>query len=427
MNMRFLINLNRVAGYSIVLMGCLLASEARSQTNVPKLGTISSRFLVIVETSHPMGRRSDATLKTVGSLLYSGFNHEMKQGDSLGLWTFNQQLYAGRLPLQRWSKPLQHEIVSSTLDFLKGQKYEKQPAFASVRPALDKVIKDSESITVIIVSSGEDAMSGTPFDDKINELYKSWKVDQEKAKMPFITVLRAKRGKITGYAAVPAPWQIEMPAWPTEPVAKAAETKSQTAAQPSAVPPSLIFTGKKAKPEMTGSSETTVAKAETAPSKAAPASNTAAPTPADSAVAEPARDPSSIHPGSTPQNAVPERKVEQSTESPQRPAVPSQTVPKDAGALSPTPKPETRSPAVATTLDTTNPAPLTTAQKSTVSPRDISTAVATPANGPLWGRIVWLAGFVLLGTACVALVVLTRRPASEPISLITHSLERESK
>jgi hypothetical protein len=38
-----------------------------------------------------------------------------------------------------------------------------------------------------------------------------------------------------------------------------------------------------------------------------------------------------------------------------------------------------------------------------------------------------LAGLVLLGTACVAFVALTRRPASEPISLITHSLERESK
>jgi hypothetical protein len=426
--MRFLINLRRATGCSIVLMGCLLTSEGRSQTNVPKFGTTASRFLVIVETSHPMGRRSDATLKTVGSLLYSGFNHEIKQGDSLGIWTYNQQLYTGRMPLQRWSKPLQHEIVSGTLDFLKGQKYEKQPTFASVRPALDKVIKDSELITVILISSGEEAMTGTPFDDKINELYKSWKVDQEKAKMPFITVLRAKRGRITGYAAVPAPWQIEMPAWPAEPVAKAAEMKSQTAAQPSAVP-SLIFSGKKAKAETTDSSETALAKAETAPPNAAPSSNTAAPMPADSAVAEPARDASQIHPTSIPQNAVPERRVEPSTESPQRPAVPSQSVPKDAGALGPTPKPETTSPApaLATTSDTTNPAPGATAQKSTVSPRDISTAVATPTNGPLFSRIVWLAGLVLLGTACVAFVVLTRRPASEPISLITHSLERESK
>jgi len=359
-------------------------------------------------------------------LLHSGFNHEIKQGDSLGIWTFNQQLYTGRVPLQRWSKPLQHEIVSGTIDFLKSQKYEKQPTFASVRPALDKVIKDSELITVILISSGEEAMTGTPFDDKINELYKSWKVDQEKAKMPFITVLRAKRGKITGYAAVPAPWQIEMPAWPADPVARAAETKSQTAAQPSAVP-SLIFSGKKAKPETTGSSETALAKAETASPKAAPASNTAAPTPADSAVAEPAHDASQIYPATTPQNAVPERRVQPSTESPQRPVVPSQTVPKDATTLSPTTKAETTSPALATTSNAADPAPVTTVNKSTLSPPDISTAIAAPRNSPFFSRIILLAGLVLLGTAGVAFVVLTRRPASEPISLITHSLERESK
>jgi hypothetical protein len=423
MNMPLLMKLNRAAGYSMVLMVCLLTSEAKSQTNAPKFGTISSRFLVIVETSHLMGRRSDATLKTVGSLLYSGFNHQIKQGDSVGVWTYNQQLYTGRIPLQRWSTPLQHEIVSGTLDFLKSQKFEKQPAFASVRPALDKVIKDSEFITVIVVSSGEDAMTGTPFDDKINELYKSWKVDQEKAKMPFITVLRAKRGRITGYAAVPAPWQIEIPEWPAEPVAKAPEMKLQTMAQPSAVPP-LIFTGKKAKPaETTDSSETAVAKAESAPARVAPASNTAATTPGDSAVAEPANGASQIHPASPPKNTPPERKVEPSTESPQRPPGPAQILPKDATALSPTPNPET----IATTSNTTNPAPGATSQKSTHSPQDISTAIATPSSGLLSSKTIWLAGLALLGTACLAFVVLTRRHSSEPISLITRSFEHENK
>src|SRR5580765_6381266 len=150
----------------------------------------------MVERHHAIGHRSDATLKTITSLLYSGFSRQIKQGDTLGVWTYNQQLYAGRMPLQRWSTPLQHEIVSATLDFFKGQKYEKQPVFSSVRPALDKVIKDSEFITIVLISSGEEVMSGTPFDDKINELYKTWKVDQEKTKMPFITVLRAKRGTI---------------------------------------------------------------------------------------------------------------------------------------------------------------------------------------------------------------------------------------
>src|SRR5262245_56667807 len=138
MKKRALMNLIRAMGYCLGLVACLQASQVQGQTNTPKYGTVSSRFLLIVETSRPMTRRSAATSKTVASLLYSGFSHQIKQGDTLGVWTYNQQLYAGRMPLQRWSTPLQHEIVSDTLDFFKGQKYEKQPVFSSVRPALDK-------------------------------------------------------------------------------------------------------------------------------------------------------------------------------------------------------------------------------------------------------------------------------------------------
>jgi hypothetical protein len=418
MKKRNLMKLIRVAGYCLGLTACLLTAHARSQTNTPKYGTISSRFLLIVETSRAMGHRSDATLKTVASLLYSGFSHQIKQGDTVGVWTYNQQLYTGKMALQRWSTPLQHEIVSETLNFFKGQKYEKQPTFSSVRPALDKVIKDSEFITVVLISSGEEAITGTPFDDKINELYKSWKVDQEKTKMPFITVLRAKRGTITGYTAVPAPWQVEIPPWPSDPVAKAAEINPSASSQPSTVP-SLIVTGKKPKTaESTDSSET----AATVPPSgtAAPAPNTPTIAPVKSAVTEPA------HSAPTSEAVSPQQKVEQSTEAPHNPPVPAPTSPKDATTSVPTAKPEITPAALADSSNATNAAPVKSTQESKSSPHDISTAIGTPSS-PLSGKLIWFAGLTVLGLACVILMTLTRRPQSEPISLITRSLERESK
>jgi hypothetical protein len=418
MNKLTVMNVNRIAGCCLGLMVCLLAPQAQCQTNTPKYGIVSSRFLLVVETSRAMGRRSDATLKTVASLLYSGFSHQIKQGDTLGVWTYNQQLYTGRIPLQRWSTPLQHEIVSDTLDFFKGQKYEKQAVFTSVRPALDKVIKDSEFITVVLVSSGEEAIAGTPFDDKINELYKSWKVDQEKTKMPFITVIRAKRGTITGYTAVPAPWQVELPPWPADPVAKAAETSPPASAQPSTVAP-LIVTGKKSKPaEGVDSSEAV----------ATPPSVTAAPAPNTSATTrEPANEPAHSAP-QTPafEAGSPQQKVKQSTEAPPHPAPPTPTPQKDANASIPTAKPETAVPALVNKPNTSNPAPVETAQESKPPPQDISTAIATPTS-LLSGKIIWLGGLTVFGVTCVILMALARRPRSEPISLITRSLERESK
>jgi hypothetical protein len=422
MNKRALTNLNRGFGYYIGLIGCLLvAPPAQSQTNAPRFGTISSRFLLIVETSRPMGHRKDATVKAVTSLLYSGFSHQIKQGDTLGVWTYNQQLYTGRMPLQRWSTPMQHELVSSTLDFLKSQKYEKQPAFSSVRPALDKVIKDSEFITVIFISSGLDAMSGTPFDDKINEFYKSWKVDQEKARMPFITVLRAKRGTITGYAAVPVPWQVDMPAWPAETnAAPAVLASSSPKVQPSPVQ-ALVFTGKKPKPAETTNSSETVA---TTPESAPPASATPVPAPAaNSAVSEPSHV---LPTPPAPDSALIERKVQQS-ETPQHPPDPAPTAPSDPVASSPTAKAETPSPPLASSSNASNPAPAETAHKSTPPPQEIPTGVAVPGSSLLSNKIIWLAGLAALGITCVFFIVLARRPRSEHISLITRSLEREGK
>jgi hypothetical protein len=423
MNKRAIMNLNRIAGCGLALMACLLATQGQSQSNTPKYGTISSRFLLIVETSRAMGHRSDATLKTVTSLLYSGFSHQIKQGDTVGVWTYNQQLYTGRIPLQRWSTPLQHEIVSDTLDFFKGQKYEKQPVFSSVRPALDKVIKDSEFITVILISSGQDPMTGTPFDDKINELYKDWKVDQEKTKMPFITVIRAKRGTITGYTAVPAPWQVEIPPWPADAVAKVTETNSPASSQPSSssVAP-LIVTGKKPKPaETTDSSE---AAATTPSTTTAPAPITTSTT-RESAIG-PARSAPTIQVAPGSKAASPQQKVERAPEAPQHPAPPAPTPPKDATASIPTTKPETAEPALVNKSNTSNAAPVETAQESKPPPQDISTAIATPSS-LLSGKLIWLGGLAMLGTTCLILMTLTRRPRSEPISLITRSLERESK
>lgn len=429
MNKLALNNLNRVATYCIGLMAfLLLASQSFCQTNSAKFGKISSRFLLIVETSRPMGHRSDATLKAVTSLLYSGFNHQIKQGDTLGVWTYNQQLYTGRAPLQHWSTPLQREIVSGTLDFFKNQKYEKQPAFSSVRPALDKVIKDSEFITVVLISSGEDAMTGTPFDDKINQFYKSWKVDQEKARMPFITVLRAKRGTITGYTAIPVPWQVEIPSWPAEsPVANSVgNTQAPPKIQPSSVPP-LIVTGGKPK-----SAATQIA------AEPIPSTSDLAPTarPLNAVTTAPVERPqlttsqSDTHSPVTrltasPPPAVPEAKVEKS-EPPAHATTTPAALEKPAASSTPITKAEAASSAK---IDSTNISTASTRVESSersapVSP-DLSSALAAPAAGSVANRMIWIAAVGVIGIACAVFISFARRPRPQHISLITRSLERE--
>src|ERR1051325_3072999 len=199
----------------VLCAGTFLALPALSQTNISR--PAPRRYLFIVETSRSMGHRSDGTIKTVANLLFSGMYGQIRQGDTIGVWTYNKELYTGRLPLQRWSTLEQRDVCSAILNFIKSQKYDSQPAFSSVRPPLENVIKDSEFITVVLVSSGEEKMLGTPFDDQMNQLYDNWREEQQKSRMPFVTVLRAKRGTIIGYSVTPSPWQVEFPAWPAEP------------------------------------------------------------------------------------------------------------------------------------------------------------------------------------------------------------------
>src|SRR5579885_2771686 len=73
---------------------------ALAQTNDPAPAYAPNRFLLIVETSHPMQRRVQPLLQTIRELLGSNLAGQGRRGDTLGVWTFNEELYTGLLPLQ---------------------------------------------------------------------------------------------------------------------------------------------------------------------------------------------------------------------------------------------------------------------------------------------------------------------------------------
>src|SRR5690349_15803827 len=85
----------------------LLALPVWSQTN--SLRVAPGRYLLVVETSRSMNHRSEGTIKTLANILFSGMVGQIQQGDTIGVWTYNKDLYTGRLPLQRWSKLEQRE------------------------------------------------------------------------------------------------------------------------------------------------------------------------------------------------------------------------------------------------------------------------------------------------------------------------------
>ena len=186
-----------------------------AQTNAAR--DLSSRYLFIVDKSAAMSRYAPATQKAVEHLLQSSLGAQLRAGDTVGVWTFDEELHAGRFPLQQWSPEQSANVASNVLAFLRSQTFQKKSRYEVVAPALGQVVRDSYKLTVLLVTDGDEKLSGTPFDHQIQNAFAQSFKAQQKARQPFITVLRASRGQFRNAAVNLAPWPVEFPAFPPEP------------------------------------------------------------------------------------------------------------------------------------------------------------------------------------------------------------------
>jgi hypothetical protein len=458
-----------------------------AQPKGAKAAPPTDRCLLIVETSKSMQRRSDGVLGAVRGLLMSGLNGQFREGGTLGVWTYNEDLYAGRFPLQTWSFAAQKDITQRTLAFLKSQKYQKEANFHKVAPLLSSVIKDSELITVILISTGDHEVRGTGFDDRINTAYRRWSSQQQEARMPFVTVLRARRGQIAGCTVNTPPWPVEMPRLPEETnqaaVVQAKLTEALRKPQTSSVPP-LIVSGKKlqaeqaskpkpepaapkptAPPTVAALAATNEAVAVMPPDKAspppeppkaepAPALSTQPvpetsqkPVPEQAAVSAPKTSdvkgpetkmveapPAKLEVGSP--LPAPKPKPESATvEQPKAPPVPEvkgQPAPIPPLTNAAAPAPVTVAPAAAPVVVAAEP---TNAGAASLAPPRASrpapppqSGTATPTGSLLPKRTIWIGAALLAVVLFGVGVLLLRRARTAPQgSLITRSLEREKE
>jgi len=106
----------------LALFGPMAAAPAlRAQ---PAARKVDNRFLLIFDTSAEMKRRLPSVQKTLGDILATGATGQLRTNDTVGVWTFDQELQAGQFPLQRW-RPDSGAMMASNIN-----------AFVGSRPAL---------------------------------------------------------------------------------------------------------------------------------------------------------------------------------------------------------------------------------------------------------------------------------------------------
>src|SRR5690349_17250306 len=102
----------------IAALSGMVGSELRpalgAETNAAPL---ANRYLFILETSRSMASRSDGTLKALQKLLGPAMNGQLHRGDTLAIWTYNEQLHAGRFPLQYWAPEIHRAVFGRALSF----------------------------------------------------------------------------------------------------------------------------------------------------------------------------------------------------------------------------------------------------------------------------------------------------------------------
>lgn len=394
---------------------------------------VSHRHLFIVETSRTMQRREAGVQEVLKELLRSGMQGQLKTGDTIGLWTFAEELYAGEFPLQHWKSEDSGKITGSILGFL-GSKTNDGPAkLELIVSPLQQLVQQSEFLTVILITSGEQYLNGTPFDEQVNTTFRLWESRQQRSQMPITTIFRTVRSKTVGLTVTPAPWPVELPPLPPELLSRPAAPKQPVTASPKTSPPpsapkqtgpALVFSGSNPEPAaspqalvFSGSDPNPVSQTPTR-SAVSPVSKPAEPTPSLSQAASEA--------AALPANATVTPTAQSAASPVAKPAEPTPALSQAASESEPslattTVAPTARS-AVSPVAKAAEPAPVTAVEPEPSS--EPTTTAVIPARASVWGpRSI---GIISTGAAFSLLLLLFRRPREPRGSLITRSMHPTS-
>ncbi|MFM2082762.1 MAG: hypothetical protein RL380_1453, partial [Verrucomicrobiota bacterium] len=217
---------------------CLGATFARADA-IP-----GNRFLFIVQVSRETRPQMTGVRACLSNLFETRFTKQLHNGDSFGIWTFDDNVHAGNFPMQIWDGDDAEKIIKRADDFLKKQASSREARLNTVLPPLLQVVEDSETLTVLLFTDGYQELHGTPFDNAVNRAFTDHRDELRKAGTPFATVLQARDGKILHSSVNSAAAPLMLAAVPSvtkpKPLADAASVAPKKTA-PAKVLPSLIL------------------------------------------------------------------------------------------------------------------------------------------------------------------------------------------
>ena len=222
---------DRVRIMAVLLVGIFLIAKAPGQLAAQP---VENRFLLVFDTSSDMKSRLPAVQRALDTLLASSIRGQIRAGDSIAVWTFGRELRPEHL-VQPWVPQNAAMISSNILRFVAHQRYSKKTSFDALCPSLNRVVQNSDRLTVLIFCDGDGEIVGTPYDLDIKQTFQQQQADRKKALQPFIIVLRSQLGSYVGGMTDWPPGLVSLPPFPPLP-----PPEEPTNAPPPPPPPPVV-------------------------------------------------------------------------------------------------------------------------------------------------------------------------------------------
>jgi len=168
------------------------------------------RYLFLIEISQAMDANKTALRKSIRSIIESGLSGQMKYGDTIGLWTYNDKLNS-EFPMVIWQSEHSQDIENAVDFWMSKQKFVHRSDVSKALPLLQKIVKASQRLTIIWMTTGNDRLTGLPFDVEISELQKEFRDGFRKQHIPFVTLLTVRKGVLTDFTVNPGDAKLRLP------------------------------------------------------------------------------------------------------------------------------------------------------------------------------------------------------------------------
>lgn len=188
-------------------------STPAAQTNLPP----QYNFLFVVDTSGSMGQEKVLSANLVRWGIFNGFLGQAQEGDSIDIWTYDDENHITRYPPQIVGSQDPKQMALAAGRFIEGLKFRGRSLFQPVATDLNLLMPHTKGLLVMIITDGEEPISGVSVDIDINEHIAREKKESPNSRDPYLISFAVVNGRITQWTVHHGDKELQLANLPERP------------------------------------------------------------------------------------------------------------------------------------------------------------------------------------------------------------------